>query len=91
AKALPLLFPIEVKAYKTSEKPCAPLAETEACTLGIITATAVPNKVKSGGTKISKQTIFISYGSIFLPRYSGVRPTKSPAINTVKIIKPIIP
>ncbi|EFR92687.1 hypothetical protein NT06LI_3019 [Listeria innocua FSL J1-023] len=40
---------------------------------------------------MSKQTIFISYGSIFFPKYSGVRPTKSPAINTVKIIKPIIP
>ena len=29
--------------------------------------------------------IFISYASIFLPRYSGVRPTIRPAMNTATI------
>ena len=36
----------------------------------------------SGGTRIVSDAIFISNASIFLPRYSGVRPTISPARNT---------
>lgn len=33
----------------------------------------------------------ISRDSIFLPKYSGVRPTISPAMNTVRMTKPIMP
>ena len=35
--------------------------------------------------------IFISFDSIFLPRYSGVRPTISPAMNTARRAKISIP
>ncbi len=35
--------------------------------------------------------IFISYISIFLPRYSGVRPTMSPAMNTAMMAKTRMP
>ena len=33
-------------------------------------------------TRKYSETIFISRGPIFLPRYSGVRPTMRPAMNT---------
>jgi len=44
--------------------------------------TAVPIKTKAHGTSTATDAIFISKGSIFLPMYSGVRPTMSPATNT---------
>ena len=34
------------------------------------------------GMRMINEAIFISYVSIFLPRYSGVRPTMRPAMNT---------
>ena len=49
------------------------------------TATAVPTSTRSGGTRIASDAIFISKASIFLPRYSGVRPIISPAMNTARI------
>ena len=36
-------------------------------------------------------TSFISFASTFLPRYSGVRPTISPAMNTVSRTNSSIP
>ena len=36
---------------------------------------------------MTREAIFISYISIFLPRYSGVRPTMSPAMNTATMAK----
>ena len=38
----------------------------------------------AGVIKMTSEDIFISYASIFLPRYSGVRPTIKPAMNTVR-------
>ena len=35
--------------------------------------------------------IFTSYASIFLPRYSGVRPTINPAMKTDRIMKTTMP
>ncbi len=40
-----------------------------------------------GMTRIAIELIFISNASIFLPRYSGVRPIMSPAMNTPMIAK----
>jgi hypothetical protein len=37
------------------------------------------------------EAIFISKASIFLPRYSGVRPIIRPAMNTAMIAKTSIP
>ena len=45
-------------------------------------AMAVPTSTTSGGISSTSDAIFISYASIFLPRYSGVRPTMRPAMNT---------
>ena len=35
---------------------------------------AVPRRINTTGTRMMSEAIFISYVSIFLPRYSGVRP-----------------
>ena len=37
------------------------------------------------------EAIFISKASIFLPRYSGVRPTISPAMKTATMTKASMP
>ncbi|WDT80339.1 MAG: hypothetical protein MPW14_00570 [Candidatus Manganitrophus sp.] len=42
-------------------------------------------------TRIAIDTIFISKASIFLPRYSGVRPIISPAMNTAMIANTSMP
>ena len=51
------------------------------------TAIAVPTSTSSGVTRIAIDAIFISYASIFLPRYSGVRPIIRPAMKTARIAK----
>ena len=43
---------------------------------------AVKTSTTAAGIRITSDAIFISYASIFLPRYSGVRPTISPATKT---------
>ena len=40
---------------------------------------------------MASDAIFISYCSIFLPRYSGVRPTISPAMKTERMAKTSMP
>ena len=40
---------------------------------------------------MTSEAIFISYASIFLPRYSGVRPTMRPATKTAMMAKMSIP
>ena len=57
----------------------------------VITATAVPTSTSSGVTESRSTAIFISKASIFLPRYSGVRPIISPAMNTAMIAKISMP
>jgi hypothetical protein len=42
----------------------------------------VNKSTSAGGIRIMIDAIFISNASTFLPRYSGVRPTISPATNT---------
>ena len=45
-------------------------------------ATAVPRRTTAGGISSTSAAILISNASIFLPRYSGVRPTMRPAMKT---------
>src|SRR5215510_4312269 len=55
---------------------------------------ALKARIVSGKTSTTSIAICTSYDSIFLPRYSGVRPTISPAMNTDKTTKirmPYIP
>src|SRR5260370_29049493 len=55
------------------------------------TPTAAKTKIVSEETKIESMAILTSYASIFLPKYSGVRPTISPAINTARMTNTSIP
>ena len=57
----------------------------------VATATAVPISTTIGMTRTTSAAIFISKASIFLPRYSGVRPTISPAMNTAMMAKANMP
>jgi hypothetical protein len=50
-------------------------------------AIAVPVSTMNGITRIAIELIFISNASIFLPRYSGVRPIMRPAMNTPTMAK----
>src|ERR1700704_1092522 len=49
---------------------------------GTTTATAVQPRYISGRIRMASMAILTSLASIFLPTYSGVRPTISPATNT---------
>src|SRR6202012_1558515 len=74
-KALPLLFDAELTAYRISLQPCAPGLDTAAVPAGVITAAAVQITTRAQGISTARLAIFISCASIFLPRYSGLRPT----------------
>src|SRR5512139_16367 len=91
AKALPLLATADEKAYRISLKPWGPALESPASPHRLATAHA-ENTITSR-TRISTASAltFTSYDRISLPRYSGVRPTMSPARNTVRITKTSIP
>ena len=83
--------PAEEYAYSTSLRPWAPVLFRLAAVPGSKVAIPEPTRMAIGVARQISTAIRISLGSIFLPRYSGVRPTISPAINTVRITKPIIP
>src|ERR1700722_1289237 len=87
------LFPVpEVYAYRICDNPCGPGFEIEGVpNFADTTEIAVNVRITSGKISTDSIAIFTSYASIFLPRYSGVRPTISPAINTERITKTIIP
>jgi hypothetical protein len=54
-------------------------------------ATAVKPRIASGRTRMASMAIFISRASIFLPRYSGVRPTIRPATKTARMANSSMP
>ncbi len=86
-----MLFPADEKAYSTSEKPCGPGLKTACLASGMDSARAVPNSTARMGTSTIREAIFISKASIFLPRYSGVRPIISPATKTAMMTKASMP
>ena len=49
--------------------------------VGRITAIAVKTSMASGRQRMASTAILTSLASIFLPRYSGVRPTIRPAMK----------
>ena len=57
----------------------------------ITTAIPVSTSTVAGTSRMYSETNFISVGSIFLPRYSGVRPTISPAMKTARIASTRMP
>ncbi|OPY58276.1 MAG: hypothetical protein A4E56_03416 [Pelotomaculum sp. PtaU1.Bin065] len=54
-------------------------------------ARAPPARMTAAGISTASVAIFVSLDSIFLPRYSGVRPTIRPTMNTVRITKTSMP
>ncbi len=82
AKALPLLAVAEVQAYSISLSPCGPALASDAVPASVTRAIAVPPRMHSGRISTASIASLISRACTFLPRYSGVRPTISPATNT---------
>src|SRR6516165_11600050 len=91
ANADPLLLAWEANAYKISVSPCGPGLKIAAWPglLPIEIATMV--RITTGRVRKYCDAYFISVGRIFLPMYSGVRPTISPATNTVTIARTRMP
>src|SRR6202789_836538 len=87
------LFPVpDVYAYKTCDSPCGPGFEIEGVpNFAETTEIAVNVRITSGKISTDSMAIFTSYASIFFPKYSGVRPTINPAMNTARITNTIIP
>src|ERR1022692_4446947 len=90
----PLLLAIEVNAYMISVRPCGPGLNTEDS--GDVfgdgkfrSARESPDadRMMVGSVRKYNAAYFISLGRIFLPRYSGVRPTISPPTNTVTMAR----
>ena len=63
-------------------KPCAPGLKTDASPSFVTTETPVMISTIVGTNSAPIAAYLISRASIFLPRYSGVRPIISPATNT---------
>jgi hypothetical protein len=85
AKAEPLLPAADEKAYRISDSRARPAWLIEAPpTAGCRGGGAQPAS-RAAGCKHGQHGSFISRASIFLPRYSGVRPTIRPATNTAMI------
>src|SRR5712691_5464861 len=94
AKADPLLFAIEVNAYMISVRPCDPelRIEDSGDVVGdgqFLRPSDSPAAVRmiTGNVRKYSAAYFISVGRIFLPMYSGVRPTINPATNTVTMAR----
>ena len=58
---------------------------------GSTTAAAVQQSIDKGSIRMASMAILTSFASIFLPRYSGVRPTISPATNTAMMTMSSMP
>ena len=67
------------------------IGEGSEARLGSTTASAVKPRIESGRIRMASIAIFTSFASIFLPRYSGVRPTISPATNTAMMANSSMP
>src|ERR1700723_2517605 len=82
ANAEPLFAAPDVYAYRICERPCGPGFVIPAFPSAVTDPTAVKLKISSEKIRTASIAIFTSYASIFFPRYSGVLPTISPALNT---------
>src|ERR1043165_2048265 len=91
ANAEPLLFDADVHAYNTSDRPRAPAFAIEARAVDEPIATAVPTRTSAGVVSRYREANLISRALIFLPRYSGVRPTMRPATKTVMTARMSMP
>src|ERR1700749_4012897 len=83
ANADPLLLAIEANAYMTSVRPCGPALSIDRCGTPKPSDIAAPISAQNGVARMYAAAHFISVGRIFLPMYSGVRPTMRPPMKTV--------
>src|ERR1035437_9490653 len=83
--AEPLLALLEVYRYRISVSPWGPALRMEAVPQAPSTAVAENNRMFAGEISRAILAILISKASIFFPRYSGVRPTIRPAMNTARM------
>src|SRR5215467_4843295 len=83
ANAEPLLLASDANAYMTSVRPCGPGLKMGVWPALVAIDSPAAVRVITGMVRKYSAAYFISVGRIFLPRYSGVRPTISPATNTV--------
>src|SRR5262249_35803907 len=74
-KAEPLFPAPEVNAYRISLRPCGPGLAMLDVPNPLTVEMAVNDRITRGKIRTTSMAIFTSYASIFLPRYSGVRPT----------------
>src|SRR5947208_8500687 len=91
ANAEPLLLAIEVNAYITSVSPCGPGLKITSWPTLVPIDNAAAVRMSTGRVRKYSAAYFISVGRIFLPMYSGVRPTISPATNTVTMASTKMP
>ena len=91
AKADPLLLAWEAYAYTISVSPCGPGLKITLWPQCVPIAIADMVRITTGRVRKYSDAYFISVGRIFLPMYSGVRPTISPATNTVTMARTRMP
>src|SRR5580658_6678771 len=91
ANAEPLLLAIDANAYTTSVSPCGPGLKIAFCPILVPIDNPAAVRITTGKVRKYKAAYFISVGRIFFPRYSGVRPTISPATNTVTMARMRMP
>src|SRR5262244_3213876 len=83
ANAEPLLLAMDVNAYMTSVRPCGPGLKIGAWPMWVPIDSPAAVRMSTGVVRMYSAAYFISVGRIFLPMYSGVRPTIRPPTNTV--------
>src|SRR5580704_19155882 len=91
ANAEPLLLAIDANAYTISVRPCGPGLKIASCPMCVPIDSPAAVRMITGKVRKYSAAYFISTGRIFLPMYSGVRPTISPATNTVTMARTRIP
>jgi hypothetical protein len=89
--ALPLFPVAEVNAYSISDSPCGPAFESDDTPSANTRQIEVPPRMQSGRISTASIASFTSFACTFLPRYSGVRPTISPATNTASSANTTMP
>ena len=91
ANAEPLLLASEANAYTISVRPCGPGLKIALCPMCVPIDSPAAVRMTTGRVRKYSAAYFISTGRIFLPMYSGVRPTISPATNTVTMARTRMP
>src|SRR5215469_583040 len=91
ANAEPLLLASETNAYMTSLRPCGPGLKIALWPTWVPIDSPAAVRVSTGMVRKYSAAYFTSVGRISLPMYSGVRPTISPATNTVTMARMRMP